>query len=80
MDAARVGPAAPAADVAKDKVFLSRDEKKAAGREREARNTARRELKQRVAQLERLQLFLCPVRHPDSLPRRPGSATRGTCV
>jgi ATP-binding cassette subfamily F protein 3 len=37
----------------KEKVFLSRDERKNAGREREARLAARRNLKGRVEQLER---------------------------
>jgi ATP-binding cassette subfamily F protein 3 len=46
-------PAAAVAEAPKEKVFLSRDERKAAGRERESRLAARRELKKKVEQLER---------------------------
>jgi ATP-binding cassette subfamily F protein 3 len=51
---ARAGtPAAPVAEEPKEKVFLTRDERKAAAREREAAASARRELKRRVEQLEK---------------------------
>jgi ATP-binding cassette, subfamily F, member 3 len=45
-------PVAPA-EASKEKVFLSRDERKQAGRDREARLATRRNLKGRVEQLER---------------------------
>jgi ATP-binding cassette subfamily F protein 3 len=50
---ARAGTAAAADEAPKEKVFLSRDERKAAGREREARLAARRELKKKIDRLER---------------------------
>ena len=49
----RAGMATAAEGAPKEKVFLSKDERKAASREREARTVARRELKKRVEELER---------------------------
>jgi ATP-binding cassette subfamily F protein 3 len=49
----RPSEAPAAAEAPKEKVFLTREERKTAGREREARLAARRNLKGRVEQLER---------------------------
>ncbi len=46
-------PATPAAEAPREKVFLSKEERKAAAREREAAAASRRELKRRVEQLEK---------------------------
>jgi len=46
-------PVARVTETPKEKVFLSKDERKAAAREREAASTARRELKARTVQLEK---------------------------
>lgn len=49
----RAGTAAPVAEAPREKVFLSRDERKTASRDREARLSSRRETKKKVEQLER---------------------------
>jgi ATP-binding cassette subfamily F protein 3 len=46
-------PVVPVSEAPREKVFLSRDERKAAAREREAATVARRELKRKVEQLEK---------------------------